>query len=545
MRNAERGTRNEYRALLGVLVALIAAGPAAAQGDAPAFKAAPGAALPFASLAAGAGAAPATAILTVAGLEALHETVQNPDERLQTALATSTLFLAGQGPAVPLTEIALLKSGERAGCWALVNTDLARPVPPGLLARFGNQPSRLPDPANFMEHDALAYVLLLASQNSPEAFRASAAPNRAVTYAMMFQQPHAYRGKVVHVAGEARWVKKLESPLREQGVADLYEVWIVDPLLGPRPYSVLLTELPADLQVGKLIRVPVELDGYFLKRREEPEDAVPFKAWHSSLLIAGRSLTLPKLRATPARDTAEVVQPIPAETLAKIKDGPTLPAVASEGMEFDALIDVLAQTWYTSPKAFEKAARTDLSFRQLFEHPDRYRGEVVHLEGRLRLVQPWEPPLMAREAGVPMMYEAAIFDAASGENPFIVFVMERPEGVPLDQKVNETATFDGYFYKKWRYKSLDSVKPTEGRYAPLLIGRSLKVRKGPAAPAAEPLGWTMIMGMIVVAVLTVGVAVMFVMAFWLRRGDARVQDRLHALRTGEFVPPPGGEPPAT
>src|SRR5262245_36808674 len=150
---------------------------------------------------------------------------------------------------------------------------------------------------------------------------------------------------------------------------------------------------------------------------------------------------------------------------------------------------------------------------------------------------------MARESGVPLMYEAAIFDAASGDNPYIVFVMEPPEGVPLEQKVNETATFDGYFYKKWRYKSLDSVKATEYREAPLLIGRSLKVQKGAGAPTPEDLfGWSTLVGAIIVGVLTVAVTVMFVLAFWLRRSDARVQEKLHAVRTGSnpFVPPPSG-----
>jgi hypothetical protein len=577
------------RTLLGAVLALVAAVPPAVA-QAPAADP-PGAGTRFAALTVGAAADPATAVLSVASLQAFDETSRG-DTRTRTVLGASTLVLAGPAPAAPLTELALLQGGDRIGCWTLVNTDLARPVPPVFLARFGVQ-TPLPSVTHgVLEHDALAYVLLLATKNSPEAFRASAAANRRVTYAMLYEDPLAHRGQVVHVEGEARWVRKLETPglLKEAGVADLYEVWVVNAAVGPRPYSVLLTELPPDLALGKPISVPVALDGYFLKRRREAtDDAVPHKAWRESVLIAGRSLTVETVKkvtvtaqgratlgaatlllggASPAGDApltelallragepagcwtlvnSDVVRPIRPETLAKIKDGKTLPSAASDGQEFDALLEVLTQTWYTSPRAFEKAARHDLGFRQLFENPEKYRGEVVHVEGRLRLVQRWEPPLMAREAGVPLMYEAAIFDAASGDNPYIVFVMEAPEGVPLEQKVNEPATFDGYFYKKWRYKALDSTKPTEYREAPLLIGRSLKVQKGAAAtPPEEVLGWTTLLGVSLVAVLSVAVVVMFALAFWLRRGDARVHDKLHAVRTGAnpFAPPPGDGPPA-
>jgi hypothetical protein len=579
------------RTSLGAVLALVAAvSSAVAQApatDTPAFKPTPGAALPFAALAVGAGADPATAVLSVAGLQAFHDT-DHGDPRTHAALGASTLVLTGAAPAAPLSELALLQSGDQAGCWTLVNTDLARPIPSLFLVRFGVQTPLPTATRGALEYDALAYALLLATKNSPEAFRTSAAANRRVTFATLYERPIDHRGQVIHVEGDARWVNKLETPglLKEAGVTDLYEVWIVDVAAGPRPYSVLLTELPPGLPVGEKISVPVALDGYFLKRRREAaDDAVPHKAWRESLLVAGRSLTVEKIKAltvtargratlgaatllmsgtTPAEVApltelallragepagcwtlvnSDVVRPIRKETLAKIKHGKTLPSAASEGQEFDALLEVLTQTWYTSPQAFEKAARRDLNFRQLFENPDRYHGEVVHIEGRLRLVQRWEPPLMAREAGVPLMYEAAIFDAASGDNPYIVFVMEPPEGVPLEQKVNETATFDGYFYKKWRYKSLDSVKATEYREAPLLIGRSLKVQKGAAAPAPEDLfGWSTLVGAIIVGVLTVAVTVMFVLAFWLRRHDARVQEKLHAVRTGSnpFVPPPGG-----
>lgn len=535
---------------------------------------------------------PSPFAVLVGGVGTAPDVLPRRSPQTQQVLGTATLVLTGDAAAAPLTALALLQGGDAIGCWTLINTDRARPIPSQFLKTFANKPAPLPTLTNNgPEYDALSYVLVLAAKNTPAAFRASASANERVSYAMLFQQPGVHRGEPIHVEGQAQWVNKLDTPPLfaelKAPLDNLYEVWIVNPVVSATPYSVLLTQLPPGLPVGQPLNVPVELDGYFLKRRLEPENAVHRKAWQSSLLIAGHSLTVQKPAAVtvtaPGRATvgaatlvlsgtaphsaplaelallrngeragcwtlvdSDVVRPLAAATLAQIKDGPTLPDDASSGMEFDALREVLVQVWTTAPAAFTKAARSDLSFAQLFQHPDKYRGDVVHIEGRLRLLQRWEPPTMAREAGVPLMYEATIFDTASGGNPYIVLLMDEPVGIPLNKKVNETVAFDGYFYKKWTYKALDTAETKKDRAAPLLIGRSLKVlSSGANAPAAPEVaeGWLVPAVAIGVAVLTVGVGVMFFLAFWMRRADARIHDKLHAVRTKTFVLPTADEPP--
>src|SRR5438046_1175971 len=84
---------------------------------------------------------------------------------------------------------------------------------------------------------------LLPVLNPPGRFRASAVPTRRVSYAEMFQRPATHRGKVVRVEGDVRWVNKLDTPdeVKKAGLDSLYELWIVNKALGPRPYAVLLT----------------------------------------------------------------------------------------------------------------------------------------------------------------------------------------------------------------------------------------------------------------------------------------------------------------
>lgn len=85
--------------------------------------------------------------------------------------------------------------------------------------------------------------------------------------------------------------------------------------------------------------------------------------------------------------------------------------------EYEAFWQVLVQAHYTSAKAFATSARRDVTYAHLFREPERYRGQVVHLSGRLVRLQRWTAPDEARAAGVANLYEAWIMTDAYGENP--------------------------------------------------------------------------------------------------------------------------------
>src|SRR5207253_1029578 len=119
----------------------------------------------------------------------------------------------------------------------------------------------------------------------------------------------------------------------------------------------------------------------------------------------------------------------------------------------------------TSAAAFKRAARRDVTFSQLFNDPITYRGDVVHVEGRLRLLTKEESPKMLKLADVPYVYFAWVFDDPSGGNPYCIILTEPPANVPLNKKINQAVSFDGYFYMNRHYKAEDSKKPNEFRVA--------------------------------------------------------------------------------
>jgi hypothetical protein len=206
--------------------------------------------------------------------------------------------------------------------------------------------------------------------------------------------------------------------------------------------------------------------------------------------------------------------------------------------ETAAYAEVLTLANYTSDRAFQKAARTDVLYYNLFNAPDEYRGEVVRIEGRLRRLVRWRPPPEARERGVSDLYEAWLFNDDSGYgNPFCAVFTELPPGLKPRDKFDPPlpVVFSGYFFKKFRYQGPDK----KSRDAPLLIGHTLTVRAGDPAAASAGDNWSEHLGLIFLGVVATTVCVVVALTWWFRHSDGRVRRRLLAARGGhEFIPPP-------
>lgn len=207
--------------------------------------------------------------------------------------------------------------------------------------------------------------------------------------------------------------------------------------------------------------------------------------------------------------------------------------------EFRAYTYLLIQAHRTSTQAFANSVRRDLTYAHLLEQPSTYRGEVVHLEGRLKRLRRFDAPTAARQEGILEIYEGWVFDDLYFTNPYCVLCTDTPSDIAVGERIEERVQFDGYFFKRYRYKD------GEGRYrdCPLLIGHTLVKR--PVAAAAPESVWSfskaflpMFLGFITAAaLLTAG------LAWWFRRGDDAVHARLQAAReVPTFEPEIGKEP---
>ena len=187
--------------------------------------------------------------------------------------------------------------------------------------------------------------------------------------------------------------------------------------------------------------------------------------------------------------------------------------------------------------AFAKSAadNPDLGFSALYNEPARQRGKVVHLEGRLKRVSRFDAPLPAQRQGVKWLYEGWIFLDRPGP-PVVVIFTELPPAFKLgDYAQPPRVTFDGYFFKKYRYRS--GEKDRAGNFKAmntlLFIGPTLAVPSRPARPAASPLPRPVLYGVIVFIGFTI--ALLVVVSLWYRRSDRQIRARLQALQGERFL----------
>jgi len=248
------------------------------------------------------------------------------------------------------------------------------------------------------------------------------------------------------------------------------------------------------------------------------------------VLLAAKAMevwdTLPAVPFAPALDRAEPVDPA---ILAEVEDRSRVHGPKENYSEFLAYNYLLVLAHKTPEKALARGARRDLTFAHLFEEPKKYRGQIVHLEGRLKRLRKFDAEPIAAKEGVPVLYEGWIFDESLYYNPFCVIVSEVPESVQVGEKIDYEVAFDGYFFKRYRYPAGDGV-----RDAPLLIGRTFSRQTEPR-PALESPGPLLLYAFL--AVLGVTAALGILLGLWFRRGDKRVQAHLDAARNAGFADP--------
>jgi len=186
-------------------------------------------------------------------------------------------------------------------------------------------------------------------------------------------------------------------------------------------------------------------------------------------------LALLFLFAYPARSSD--VTPLPKldcapELLDKIQDDQPLFS-ASEG-EQAAFARFVLHARGIAPDALLPVAKPNLTVQQLLEASmRRYRGQVLHVEGRLEMLRevPAGPEL--EKAGVRVLYEGRIVEPSVHPVPTTVIFVELPKGLKPGEAVSSAVALDGYFFKRHKYDDAEKVS----RMAAVVIGRTVSLRE--------------------------------------------------------------------
>jgi hypothetical protein len=253
------------------------------------------------------------------------------------------------------------------------------------------------------------------------------------------------------------------------------------------------------------------------------------------------------------REGPETAPPLNAEMLSKVKDSKPLPTISGkfdkngklvndplEAQQVDeafAFLNVLITAHQTPTKAFANGTRKDLGYANLFNETSHHRGEVVHVEGRMRRLIRWDPPAQGVAVGMRDYYEGWIFnpDLYGPNGAVCVIFTELPDGLQPAEKMDRRVAFDGYLFKKYAYKSADARKTTQHREAPLLIGHAPVVRDLVGDVEASPtvLFTPLLLGVLIF--IGTALALIIFLGWWFGRGDQKVHHRLADAAAQRFV----------
>jgi hypothetical protein len=215
------------------------------------------------------------------------------------------------------------------------------------------------------------------------------------------------------------------------------------------------------------------------------------------------------------------------DALAGVEDRAPVRNVEENYNEFQAYHYSLIKAHTIPESVLARDARHDLTYAHLFEEPAKYRGQLIHLEGRLKRLRRFDATSSAARQGVPTLFEGWIYDELYYYNPFCVIVSELPSSVQIGEKIEYPVAFNGYFFKRYRYKAADGW-----REAPLLIGRTLHLTE-PIPNVAG--GDISLPHSLLVAFISVVAVTLFLgvgLLWWFRQGDRQVRSRLDAARRG-------------
>jgi hypothetical protein len=155
--------------------------------------------------------------------------------------------------------------------------------------------------------------------------------------------------------------------------------------------------------------------------------------------------------------------------------------------EQDAWFSLWEEVRQTPVAELERAAVGQVTYAQLVNQPNVYRGLPVRVRGRV--LRESVKPAPENSLGMERYHQLILAPIGGGDWPVMVYVRELPAGFPRGDDLKVDLSVVGLFFKNWSY-------PYEGGMglAPVLVADSLEWRAAPAAaaPIVEPLNTNVI-----------------------------------------------------
>jgi len=164
-----------------------------------------------------------------------------------------------------------------------------------------------------------------------------------------------------------------------------------------------------------------------------------------------------------------------------------------------------------------------VQFGQLFQQSDLYRGKLVTIQGTIRRCVKLPPNSLDERAG--NLWQLWVFSGGQ-TSPIVVYSMHIPDDFPVGDEINETASLQAVYFKKWVYAAKGGTMT-----APLLLARNVNWQ-APAPIQKEITSLEIVVG---VGCALVGAAVVVCFIWWNNRNrDSEVEKLVRQRNRKQF-----------
>jgi len=122
------------------------------------------------------------------------------------------------------------------------------------------------DDTVFRDGDREAWFSLWQTLRSTDPTVLRKSPATSVSFAELFGQPKAFRGRLVKFTGLLKRLQYVEAPANDSNIDGYWQAWVRPDLGPPTPVVVYFLEIPPGFPTGERVEERIEVVGYFFKR---------------------------------------------------------------------------------------------------------------------------------------------------------------------------------------------------------------------------------------------------------------------------------------
>lgn len=191
--------------------------------------------------------------------------------------------------------------------------------------------------------------------------------------------------------------------------------------------------------------------------------------------------------------------------------------------ENSAWFNLLGVLHRADESELRKSSIGRVSWLQLNDQSDEYRGELVTVKGTVRRAHRLDAP--KNDEGIEAYYQLWLQPDDNPKQPIVVYCLQPPEAFPTGMELREPARVVGFYFKRWLYKGKEDLQT-----APVLLAKTIDWQEKPPLPVTDkkfPDALNSIYVLVAVAALLSLLAILYIMFYTRSRPRDEIPEKMY------------------